>query len=146
MNLSDNFTLAELVASQTAHRFGIDNTPPDDVVENLRALCVNVLQPLRERLGAPIVISSGYRCPALNEKIGGARASQHTRGQAADIIVTGRSPVEVAGYIAESDLPFDQVIYEGTWTHVSYSAERRGSILTAKFSGGRASYLEGIVA
>ena len=84
--LSKNFSLHELLL--TEHRqFDEDQyNPPPIVVANLKALCVNVLQPLRDALGTPLHINSGYRCPALNKSIGGAKTSQHMVGQAADIV------------------------------------------------------------
>ena len=86
MKLSENFTLEELIHSNTAERMGIDNVPKDEkVVENLRSLCLEVLQPLRDYVGAPVHINSGYRCPELNMAVDGVKNSQHCRGEAADI-------------------------------------------------------------
>lgn len=89
-NLSPHFRLNEFVASGTAIRHNIDNTPREEHVERLKALCENVLEPLRRRFGV-IRITSGYRCEELNTKVGGAAGSQHLRGEAADINVSGRS-------------------------------------------------------
>ena len=76
MKLSKNFTLEELIRSNTAERMGIDNVPKDEkVVENLRSLCLEVLQPLRDYVGAPVHINSGYRCPELNMTVGGVKKS-----------------------------------------------------------------------
>ena len=86
MKLSENFTLEELIRSNAAERMGFDNVPKDEkVVENLRSLCLEVLQPLRDYVGAPVHINSGYRCPELNMAVGGVKNSQHLRGEAADI-------------------------------------------------------------
>ena len=85
MKLSDNFSLNEFTKSQTALRNGIDNTPSEEVIENLKALCENVLQPIREYFLMPVFISSGYRSAALNHKLGSSISSQHVQGQAADI-------------------------------------------------------------
>ena len=83
--LTKSFTLEELVFSQTAAREGIDNTPAAAHVRAMRALCTNVLQPLRDAVGAPLVVSSGYRSPRLNKFVGGSARSQHMEGKAADV-------------------------------------------------------------
>ena len=86
--LSPHFNLEEFLVSATARKYGIDNTPPAEAVENLRALCIHTLEPLREALGLPIVITSGFRCKALNERITHhANKSQHMEGCAADFYV-----------------------------------------------------------
>ncbi len=138
MILSSNFVLAEFVTSQEAERKGIDNTPSDEVVANLTALCEKVLEPLRQMLG-PVRVSSGYRSPALNTAIGGAKNSQHLTGHAADISINGRSLDEVYNWIYENT-PFDQVIREfppGGWVHVSYDANkgRRTGLLATRKEG-----------
>ena len=87
MKMSTNFTLSEMISSQTATRLGIDNTPNDDQIENLKELCEKVLQPVRNEFG-PVIINSGYRSPKLNAAIGGSSStSQHCclNGAAADI-------------------------------------------------------------
>lgn len=120
MALSRHFHLDELLVSQTAARRGIDNTPPPEVVDELRRLCGGVLQPLRDSLGMPIVISSGYRSPALNRAVGGASASDHVLGRAADLTVPGMSVAEVCRRIALLRLPYRQLIDEfGAWVHVA---------------------------
>lgn len=144
MRLSPNFTLSELERSQTALRLGIDNLAPKEAVERLAALCVQVLQPIRDHFG-PVHISSGYRGPALNARIGGSRRSQHMRGEAADIVIAGVTPIEVCRWIEDSAIEFDQLIYEGEWTHVSYAAQRRRQVLTAHFDGG-VRYSKGLIA
>ena len=125
MKLSENFTLEELIRSNTAERMGIDNVPKDEkVVENLRSLCLEVLQPLRDYVGAPVHINSGYRCPELNMAVGGVKNSQHCRGEAADIrIVSPKQGREWAAWI-EDNCRFDQMLLErnkngGVWLHVS---------------------------
>ena len=144
MRLSPNFTLAELERSQTALRLGIDNLAPREAVERLTALCVQVLQPIRDHFG-PVHISSGYRGPALNARIGGSRRSQHMRGEAADIVIAGVTPIEVCRWIEGAAIGFDQLIYEGDWTHVSYSSQHRRQVLTAHFDGG-VRYSKGLIA
>lgn len=131
MRLSPNFSLSELSYSETAEERGIDNTPPPEVVENLRRLAAG-LESVRALLGAPLEISSGYRCPALNEAVGGSSTSQHMQGLAADFECTAfGTPLEVADAIRRSDLEFDQCILEyGRWVHLSFSDAPRRRLLT----------------
>ena len=145
MQLSKNFSLAELVASQVATRKGIDNTPAPAIVANLTRLAV-LLEQVRALVGAPIAISSGYRSPALNKAVGGAGNSAHVQGLAADISTAKLAPKALAMLIRQSGLVFDQLIYEGTWVHIGLStgAPRR-QVLTAKFAGGGIIYVAGIV-
>ena len=138
MKLSENFTLEELIRSNTAERMGIDNVPKDEkVVENLRSLCLEVLQPLRDYVGAPVHINSGYRCPELNMAVGGVKNSQHCRGEAADIrIVSPKQGREWAAWI-EDNCRFDQMLLErnknGTvWLHVSCKRDAKANRLVFK--------------
>jgi uncharacterized protein YcbK (DUF882 family) len=132
MNLTKNFTLEELIKSQYASRNGIDNTPNEEQIENLKQLCINILQPLRDALGVPLHIDSGFRNFEINEAIGGAKNSQHTKGQAADVTVSGMTPMDVIKKVVALRLPFDQMIFEyGEWMHVSYNEiNNRGEILS----------------
>ena len=127
------FTIEELCYSATAKRLGIDNSPNKEVVENLNKLVENVLDPLREKYGKPIMVSSGYRCEKLNKAVGGAAKSQHLTGKAADIMVVNKDGSvntketrKLYDIIVKQQLPFDQIILEkGTqqnpqWVHVSY--------------------------
>lgn len=84
--MTKNFTLKELTRSATAERNGIDNTPPPWQQERLKDLCRNILQPIRDRWGKAIYVTSGYRCPLLNKLVGGVKNSQHLDGEAADIV------------------------------------------------------------
>ena len=121
MNLSENFTLEEMIASETAARHNIDQTPSNDVLMNLRRLAL-FLEDVRKILDKPIQISSAYRSPLANEAVGGKKTSQHCRGAAADIKVKGMTPDQVVRAIIKSGLPYDQVIREfDSWTHVSIS-------------------------
>lgn len=126
MKLTQNFTLNELVYSPTAEANKIDNRASVPVISNLQALCTNVLQPLRDALGCPIIITSGFRCAELNKRIGGAANSQHLYGQAADFIVSQKDLKEVFNYI-KTKLPYDQLLYEYSktdrWIHVSYRTD-----------------------
>lgn len=85
MKLTAHFQLEEFTRSATAIRCGIDNTPNEEQIANLKALCEEVLEPLRQHIGKPVVISSGYRCPKLNAAVGGVSNSQHMKGEAADL-------------------------------------------------------------
>lgn len=139
MNLSPHFTLDELTVSQEAARRGIDNTPPPEVIRALERTAQG-LEAVRIRLGgAPIVVSSGYRCPELNAAIGGAKASQHMTGQAADIICPRfGGPVEVAYALRDSGIEYDQLILEyGRWVHISFSAHPRHMALIIDKAGTR---------
>jgi Uncharacterized protein conserved in bacteria len=140
VKLGKHFYLSEFCRSEWAARRGIVIEPPPHIVNNLRALVVNVLDPLRAEIG-PIHVTSGYRPVVVNEGIGGSRTSQHVMGQAADI-VSHRMPVrQVFDTIRRMQLPFDQVIEEfGHWTHVSYGPRRRGQALVARHLNGAARY------
>ena len=148
MRISPSFELSELLHSQTAIRRGIDNTPTSAIVAELQRLAQTILQPLRDHLGRPVVVSSGYRSPALNQAVGGAPNSAHVQGRAADITVPGVKPREVALAIVALGLPFDQVILEGgSWVHVAIAGDGvrpRKEQLTAVFGPGGVSYLQGI--
>lgn len=143
MKLSAHFTLEELTASHTAVRKGIDNTPSPEVVLNLKMMLCPVLESIRGLFWAPVHISSAFRCNALNRVIGGADTSKHKDGLAADFNVEGFTPLQVAKKIAESDIEFDQLIFEGTWVHIGLSYEKpRRQCLMCTFPSGRATYTE----
>lgn len=143
--LSLNFTLREFVVSQTAFRHNIDNTPPPSAILNMEALCLNVLQPVRDLIEKPIIITSGYRCPELNKLIGGATNSCHLYGQAADIIVPDMTPQELLAIIYKSVPKFHELILEfNAWVHISYRRNKpnQGKLLMAKRNDyGRVVYL-----
>ena len=131
------FTINELTKSSTAQRLHINNNPTQEVKDNLNKLIDNVLDPLRELYGKPIIVNSGYRCTKLNKAIGGAKNSQHLVGQASDIRTvqnTKESNKELFDLIKNSKLPFDQLIneYDYNWVHVSYSLRNRRQVLTIK--------------
>lgn len=145
MNLTPHFTLAELTASDTAMAKKIDNTAPPDVVKNLKRVA-EMLEQVRTRVGAPIRVSSGYRAPALNKAVGGAANSMHALGLAADISTSALSPKALAWMIFQSEIVFDQLIYEGTWVHIGLqNGKPRRQVLTAKFGPGGTTYVSGIV-
>jgi hypothetical protein len=148
VQLSRSFWLHEFLRSETAARMGREIVADDDIVQSLKALCVNVLQPLRDEIGATITISSGYRPDWLNQKIGGSKTSQHMKGEAADIVAAGYTPLLLCEEIVRLKLKFDQLIYEfgpTGWTHVSCAPSPRKSILTARSVGGKTIYLKGLV-
>ncbi|MBQ6279096.1 MAG: peptidase M15 [Muribaculaceae bacterium] len=122
------FTIEELTRSTTARLRNIDNTPSQQVIENLTALVDNVLDPLREAWGKPIRVNSGYRCQALNKAVGGVPASQHMRGEAADITAGSRDANrQLYSLLRGLNLPVDQAINEHDfqWIHVSYGPRHR---------------------
>lgn len=159
--LSDNFTLEELLVSSTAKKYRIDNTPTASVKANLQILCKKLLQPIRNQYGKSIVVTSGYRCAALNAKVGGSSTSQHLKGQAADI--NSGAGYKAGGeerYKANAELfdliyklgGYDQLINEfpdakgrPQWVHVSYNPalkQQRGQALVAKKVGGKTIYTQ----
>lgn len=131
------FSIAELTKSSTAIKKKINNTPTKEIENNLNQLIDNILDPLREAWGQPIIVGSGYRCEALNKAVGGAAHSQHKLGQAADIHTKSDSAKDnkkLFELIKQLKLPFDQLIneYNYNWIHVSYSPRNRRQILNIK--------------
>lgn len=117
-----NFTMSELIHSDTAKKYGIDNMPYNaEVLDNLLLLITNVLQPLRDYVNRPIIINSGYRSFSLNAKVGGVINSQHLTGQAADFTIKGLTIKQTMELVKKSGVPFDQLIDEKTWIHISYN-------------------------
>jgi hypothetical protein len=140
MLLSPHFTLEEFLVSETAARKGINNTPTDAVVANLKRLAER-LELVRAIFNAPVVITSGYRSPELNEAVGGVKDSAHRYGRAADFIVPGMgSPLHIAQRITKySAIDFDQLINEyDSWVHFGIEpegSEPRRQTLTYKRGG-----------
>jgi zinc D-Ala-D-Ala carboxypeptidase len=154
MQLTNNFSLKELTVSDTATRLGLDNTPNETVIANLKTLAENILQPVREHYGKSVKVNSGYRAPEVNAAVGGSKTSDHCKGQAADIEITGVANGDLAKYIAEN-FKFTQVILEfytqgipdSGWVHVSYdSNDLKCQTLTAVKQGGKTVYLPGLQA
>jgi hypothetical protein len=145
MNLSQNFTLQELVESPTATRQNIKEqfTPSDAVVSNLKKLSINVLEPIHEKLGE-VRVSSGYRCKRLNKLIGGAINSQHVEGKAVDFTIKGLTVQQLFDQIISLNIVFDQIILEfDRWIHISYSSKNRIEKLKAiKNSSGKTQYIK----
>ena len=124
MNLTAHFTLEELIRSETAARHGIDNTPSEEVIANLRTLAV-LLEQVRETLGGkPIHITSAYRSQAVNALVGSKPTSDHIHGMAADFVCPSfGNPHAVVSELVASGLPYKQVIREfDAWTHISCPA------------------------
>ena len=127
-----NFTISELVKSDTADKHGISNTPDINSLDNLLNLIYYTLQPLRDKLGKPIVVTSGFRSVKVNQLVGGVSNSQHLYGQACDFVVNGMTPAQVVEFVKKSGVEFDQCLNEyNQWTHISYNKEHnRKQILT----------------
>ena len=116
------FSIKELCKSDTAESLKIDNTPSEEIKENLEALTVHVLDPLRERYGKPIRVNSGYRSPELNKVLKGATDSQHMKGEAADITAGSREENKKLFQLIIQNGVYDQLIDEKdySWVHVSH--------------------------
>lgn len=154
MNLTANFTLSEMVKSETALRHDMDNTPGEAEIASLRLLCEKILQPVREHYGKGVKVNSGFRHPEVNAKVGGSKTSDHCKGQAADIEIPGIPNADLALHIVDT-YKFTQVILEfytpgvpdSGWVHVSYDpANLKNQVLTATKKDGKTVYLPGLVA
>jgi zinc D-Ala-D-Ala carboxypeptidase len=154
MKLTENFTLSEMIKSETALRHGLDNTPGDTEIANLKRLAENVLQPVRNNYKRGVKVNSGYRAPNVNAAVGGSKTSDHCRGQAADIEIPGVANAELAEWIAKN-LKFTQLILEfytpgvpdSGWVHVSYDpANLKCQVMTAMRENGKTVYKPGLIA
>ena len=154
MNLSANFTLKELTKSDTATRLGLDNTPDDEALENLKTLCEKVLQPVREHFGKSVTVNSAYRSPESNAAVNGSKSSDHCKGMAADIEIVGVANADLAQWIMDN-LEYTQLILEfytpgipdSGWVHVSYDPNNlKKQELTATKVAGKTQYLQGLQA
>ena len=152
MKLTENFTLSEMVKSETALRHGLDNTPGDTEIANLKRLAENVLQPIRNHYKTGVKVNSGFRHPNVNAAVGGSKTSDHCRGQAADIEIPGVANAALAEWISKN-LKFTQLILEAYtkgipdsgWVHVSYNPDNlKCEVLTATFVNGKAQYSKGL--
>jgi zinc D-Ala-D-Ala carboxypeptidase len=130
MILTDHFTLEEMTITQS----GLENVPDDAHIRSLKALCVSILEPIRDNFKQPVIVTSAFRSPEVNRAAGGENDSQHLRGEAADIHINGVANAIVWQWIVDN-LPFDQVIAEklsrkngaAGWIHVSYAPANRKS-------------------
>jgi hypothetical protein len=146
MKLSRNFTLQELIKSDTAVRKGIDNNPNADQIEKLKELCEKILQPVRDHFGR-VKVTSGFRSPLLCEAIGSSANSQHAKAEAADFEVVGTDNADLVDWI-HKNLEWDQLILEyyisgepnSGWVHCSISDKPRKQFLHAYRSEGRTKY------
>jgi zinc D-Ala-D-Ala carboxypeptidase len=147
IQLSPHFWMSELTESAQAMRLGIDNTPDPLVQANLFKVAA-LMEEVRALLGGkPIIVNSGYRSEALNRAVKGSRVSDHLRGEACDFVCPGYgTPLQIAAAIAKSGIKFGQLIYEGSWVHISLPNRGRdnGQVLTARFVEGKAIYSQGL--
>lgn len=127
IQLTLHFKLSEFTKSSTATARKIDNTPNQEQIANLKALCENVLEPLRQHFNVPIIIGSGYRCPKLNAAVGGVKNSQHQTGEAADIHIPDEATGKRWFEWLMDNVPFHQLIWEKStptsthhWIHVAF--------------------------
>ena len=147
MKLSKNFTLSEIIHSNTAKRLGINNAPNKEHLKNMQVLVRDLIQPIRDALG-PIRISSGYRNPELNRAIGGSTKSQHCKGEALDLQYWSKGKMcnkEIYDWVIKSGIEFDQMIneFDYSWIHISLKSngKNRKQILEAyKDSDGDTAY------
>ena len=154
MNLTTNFTLHEMTKSETALRYGMANEPSQTEIDNMRTLCEEVIQKVRDYYGMGVKVNSGYRHPLVNSKVGGSTTSDHCRGFAADIEIPGIANADLAKWI-EDNCEFKQLILEfytpgvpdSGWVHVSYDPNNlKKEVLTATKRDGKTVYLQGLVA
>jgi zinc D-Ala-D-Ala carboxypeptidase len=154
MKLSENFSLAEMIKSETASRRGMDNTPGQVEIENMKKLAINVLQPVREHFKRGVHVNSGFRHPEVNAAVGGSKTSDHCKGQAADIEIPGIANADLAQWIVDN-CDFRQVILEfytpgipdSGWVHVSYvEGDNKKQVLTAMKENGKTVYKVGLIA
>ena len=154
MKLSPNFSLAEMIKSDTALRLDMENEPDDDHISNMQALAENVLQKVRDHFGKGVKVNSGFRHPDVNAKVGGSKTSDHCKGMAADIEIPGIANADLAEWIVDN-CEFRQVILEfytpgipdSGWVHVSYNPDdNKKQVLTAMKENGKTVYKPGLIA
>jgi zinc D-Ala-D-Ala carboxypeptidase len=148
VRIGRSFWLSEFVRSQNATRRGLDNTPTPEARANILQVLGPGMQRVRDSLGKPVQITSGYRSPAVNAAVGGNARSQHAQGLAADFVAPEfGSPRAIVRHLMARPLEivFDQLIFEGSWVHISFvPTGGRSEILTAHFSGGSVTYTKGL--
>lgn len=147
MNLSQHFTLEEFTRSELATRLGIDNTPSDQILDALYNTAAGMERVRTVLDDVECHITSGYRCLKLNAALHSKPTGQHPKGEAADFVAPKfGTPLQVCREILkEADfIDFDQMIFEGTWVHISFSDTPRREVLTAHFNGGRVTYTKGL--
>lgn len=146
MKLTEHFTLEEFTRSNIASRLRIDNRVPDELMANIQ-LTANKLELVRKVLGFPIMITSGYRCPLLNARVGGVSTSAHTKGLAVDFHCAYGTPKEICQRLIDTGVQFDKLIQEhNQWVHIGFGPNyNRQIVLTAIKNSGKTVYVNGIV-
>lgn len=155
--LTTHFSLAELTHSNTAVRMNMSNKPSQVIVNNLTESAQKLWQPVRDLLGVPVLVNSGYRSVAVNQRVGGSATSAHCHGLAIDFIAPRYGNTrKIAKFLVEQlkakGIKFDQLILEfpdssGSWIHLGYkhpNGKQRGQVLTAIKRGGKTVYLSGL--
>lgn len=144
--ISEHISYSEAIKSQTAIRHGIDNTPNEEQLKAMKLVAEKIFEPIRKALNRPVFISSFFRSPALNKKIGGATSSQHCKGQAIDIDVDGLN--NEIFYFIKNNLQYNELIWEfgnssePDWVHVSYvEGNNKKEILRAVKENGKTKYI-----
>jgi putative chitinase len=125
--LTQHFTLAEMTVTST----GLDNQPTTTHLTNLKTAAAG-MEKIRVALGKPIKVNSAYRSAAVNRRVGGVPTSAHCQGYAVDFRVSGMRPLDICKAIIAAGIKFDQLIEEGTWTHISFDPRMRGQVLTMR--------------
>ena len=146
MQLTEHFTLEEFTRSTTGERNNINNSVPDDLMPNIQLTAIK-LELVRKALGKPIIITSGYRCPALNARVGGASTSAHTKGLAVDFHCAYGTPKAICQRLIDAGVQFDKLIQEhNQWVHIGFSpSNNRQIVLTAVKQGGKTVYRNGLI-
>ena len=146
MQLTEHFTLEEFTRSTTASRLKIDNSVPDELMPNIQLTAIK-LELVRQALGKPIVITSGYRCAELNKRVGGVSTSAHTRGLAVDFRCDYGTPKQICQRLIMAGVEFDKIIQEyNQWVHIEFShTNQRRRVLTAVKQNGKTIYLPGLI-
>ena len=146
MKLTEHFKLEEFTHSPTATQLKIDNSVPDDLMPNIQLTAIK-LELVRKALGRPIIITSGYRCPKLNARVGGVSTSAHTKGLAVDFNSSYGTPKQICQRLIDAGVQFDKLIQEhNQWVHIGFSpSNNRQIVLTAIKRGGKTVYVNGLV-
>ena len=146
MKLTEHFTLEEFTRSTTGERNNINNSVPDDLMPNVQLTAIK-LELVRKALGRPIIITSGYRCPTLNARVGGVSTSAHTKGLAVDFHCDYGTPKQICQRLIAAGVQFDKLIQEhNQWVHIGFSpTNNRQIVLTAIKQGGKTVYVNGLV-
>lgn len=146
MKLTEHFSLEEFSCSTTAKRLKIENKIPDHLMANIQ-FTANKLELVRKVLAHPIIITSGYRCPALNTQVGGSPTSAHTKGLAVDFHCAYGNPKQICQRLITAGVEFDKIIQEyNQWVHIEFShINQRRLVITAVKQNGKTIYLPGLV-